>query len=159
MREIMASFSEAVFGWDDSHNYAHTEAKYTGIMPVLFCGKCKITYFTGKCHLSHLSFFFSDASSRMLRSGWLWRIGRSAEWRDGEIQNDDSIPYVYRYYYYCWWMNSNAVLDLLTSWLNCLSTVFHGIRLKDPEKWTCTSGLWGCMLQQVRLGFRFWKKK
>ena len=24
------------FGWDDSHHYAHTEAKYTTIMPVLF---------------------------------------------------------------------------------------------------------------------------
>ena len=24
------------FGWDDSHPYAHTEAKYTGIMRVLF---------------------------------------------------------------------------------------------------------------------------
>ena len=35
MREIMASFSGAVFDWDDSHYYAHTEAKYTGIMPVL----------------------------------------------------------------------------------------------------------------------------
>ena len=27
--------SGAVFGWDDSHYYAHTEATYTGIMPVL----------------------------------------------------------------------------------------------------------------------------
>ena len=36
MREIMASFPGAVFGWDDSHYYAHTEAQYTGIIPVLF---------------------------------------------------------------------------------------------------------------------------
>ena len=27
--------SVVVFGWDDSHYYAHTKAKYTGIMPVL----------------------------------------------------------------------------------------------------------------------------
>ena len=26
------------FGWDDCHLYAHTEAKYTGITPVLFLG-------------------------------------------------------------------------------------------------------------------------
>ena len=35
VQEVMASLSEVVFGWDDSHYYAHTEAKYTGIMPVL----------------------------------------------------------------------------------------------------------------------------
>ena len=42
MQEIMASFFEAVFGWDHSHYYAHTEVKYTGIMSVLFMWSLQI---------------------------------------------------------------------------------------------------------------------
>ena len=38
------------FGWGDSHYYAHTEAKYTGIMPVLFILEHTEKFLTRESH-------------------------------------------------------------------------------------------------------------
>ena len=79
MREIMASFSEAVFGWDDSHYYAHTEAKYTGIMPVLLLLRatlheveCSSTFRNRRCTL-----YQHPCSNLQCNFSWPWLRARA----------------------------------------------------------------------------------